>query len=69
MKQLVLDIPEKDFDLFIQLAKRLKLKYKEADSDIPEGVKKMLDERLADKSSEFMTVDQLKKKIKRKYGF
>jgi hypothetical protein len=71
MKQLILDIPEQDFDLVVQLLKRFNFKFQEADSEeVPDHVKAILDERLANSDKEKrLTLDQLKKKVKSKYGF
>ncbi|MDP2385909.1 MAG: hypothetical protein Q8M29_06040 [Bacteroidota bacterium] len=69
MKQLVLDIPEKDFDLFLQLVKRFKFTYKETNEELPTEVKRLLDKRKAEsKDGDFLTLSQFKKKFKGKYG-
>lgn len=69
MKQLVLDIPEKDFELFLQLVKRFNFKFKETSEEIPDSVKKLLDERKAEsKDEDFLTISQFKEKFKSKYG-
>ena len=71
MKQLILDIPEQDFELFLQLIKRFNFKFKEADPDVvPDHVKLMLDKRKADSDeTRLLTVEQLKEKVRSKYGF
>ncbi|MCD6067564.1 MAG: hypothetical protein K0S33_2390 [Bacteroidetes bacterium] len=70
MKQLLLDIPEKDFDLFVQLLKRFNFKYEEAEeAEVSKEVKRLLDKRKAGaKEEEFLSLTQFKRKFKSKHG-
>lgn len=69
MKQIVLNVPDKDYEFVLQLVKRFNFKFKETSEEIPDSVKKLLDERKAkSKKEDFLTISQFKRKVKSKYG-
>jgi len=66
MKQITLNIPDKEYDFFVQLMKKFSfIKIKETDFEIPEEHKKLMIERKknADKSKNVKWND-----IKNQYG-
>lgn len=70
MKQVTLNIPDKEFDFFMELVQKFKYKASENDNTIPEEVKELVVKRKKSaKSGDYMTVSESNKKLKKKYGF
>ncbi len=71
MKQVILNIPESEFDFFMKLIKKFKYKTAETiDFNISEEVQQLVDERRKTaKASDYITRAQSNEKIKKKYGF
>ena len=71
MKQVILNIPDAEFDFFMSLIQKFNYTATEAkDITIPEEVKKLVDQRRKSaRKSDYITVAQSNQKLKRKYGF
>jgi hypothetical protein len=71
MKQVILNIPEGEFEFFMKLVKKFKYKTSETlDYTISEDVQQLVEERRKSaKASDYITRNQSKGKIKKKYGF
>jgi hypothetical protein len=66
MKQLTVNIPDKEYDFFIQLLKKFDfVKVKEAEFEIPESHKQLVRERIKTaKPEDYIDWDIAEKKIK-----
>lgn len=71
MKQVILNIPDREFDFFMKLIQKFKYKTAETiDFNISEEVQQLVDERRKTaKASDYITRAQSNEKIKKKYGF
>lgn len=71
MKQVILNIPDGEFDFFMKLIQKFKYKTAEhTDFTILEGVQRLVDERRKTaKASDYITRTQSSEKLKKKYGF
>ena len=70
MKQVLLNIPEKEFSFFMELLKKFNFKTTQvAEVHISEKDMKLVDQRRRTaKKEDFMTWEQADKKLKTKYG-
>jgi hypothetical protein len=74
MKAIKVEVPESQINFFIELLDKLHLKFEEPkektqEFQIPEWHKKILDNRRhSAKKSEFVKMDTVIKKMKKKYG-
>lgn len=71
MKQVILNIPDSEFDFFMKLIQKFNYKTAETtDFIIPEEHKLLVDERRKTaKASDYITRKQSTEKLKKKYGF
>lgn len=70
MKQVLLNVPENEYDFFMELVKKFNFKTtKVAEVSISEKDMKLVDERRKTaKKENFITWEQADKKLKHKYG-
>ncbi len=70
MKQVLLNVPEKEYDFFMELVKKFNFKTtKVAEVSISEKDMKLVDERRKSaKKENSMTWEEADKKLKHKYG-
>ena len=71
MKQILLNIPEKEYSFFVELLKKFNFKARTlSEINISEKEMKLVDERRKTaKKSNFVSWEQAEKKLKNKYGF
>jgi len=71
MKQVILNIPDKELDFFMKLIEKFKYKTSETPNfNIPEEVQQLVDDRRKSaKVTDYVTRNQLNTKLKKKYGF
>ncbi len=71
MKQVTLDIPDAEYDFFMALVQKFNYKSsKENEYAISPEIMQMVDERRKSaKASDYITVEESNKRLKKKYGF
>jgi len=65
MKQIILNIPDNNYEFFMELMKKLDFEYTDQESEIPEEIKKMVLERKKNSKREnLLTWEEVKANLK-----